>query len=487
MKIEQTSLDDHQVKLRVEIENEAYEGARKKAARQIAKRIKVPGFRPGKAPFGVIEKQVGSSAIEEEAIDIILDEVYPKVLEESGVEPYGPGNLDKVDDEKDKHIFEFRVPLSPVVVLGKYDKLRLPFKEKKVSKKDIDGVIESLREQQAVLEPVDRAVQEGDMAYVLLSGEREKADDDGNTALIKERTYPVVVEKQDVEAATEWPFPGFSRKLIGLKTDDTKEFTHTFGKDSEFEDLRGEKAKFKIKIEEIKDRIFPDFNDEFAKSLGDYEDLKALNSEIKSNLKKNFEQQQKDEYENSIIEKIVEMSEVKFPPQMLDHEMEHYIKDMGPQLAQQGLSMENYLKSRKMDMEALREEVRPTVEERMKKSLVINEIAQQENIEVSEKDIQSLVSEKVTQLQNLMSPEDAKKSLTGDALQGLVSRTMTEEIINRTLTRLRNIAMGEGNKETKEKSVKTKGETDQAKKQDSPKAYAKKKSPTKTNKDEGEK
>ena len=487
LKIEQSTLDDHQVKLRVEIENDTYEGARKKAARQIAKRIKVPGFRPGKAPFNVIEKQVGSGAIEEEAIDIILDEIYPKVLEESGIEPYGPGNLEKVDDDKDKRIFEFRVPLTPEVMLGKYAKIRIPFKQKKVTKKDIDGVVESLRDQQAVLEPVDRAVLEGDMAYVLLSGEREKADDEGNTALIKERTYPVVIEKENVKDSNEWPFPGFSRNLIGLKVDDTKEFKHTFGKDSEFEDLKGENAAFKVKLEEIKDRILPEINDEFAKSLGEYEDVKSLTEEIKGTLKQNFERQQEDEYENSIVEKIVEMSEVKFPPQMLDHEMEHYIKDMGPQLAQQGLTMENYLTSRKMDMEALMEEVRPTVEERMKKSLVINEIARQEKIEVSEEEIQILVSEKVTQLQQMMSPEDAKKSLSGDALQGLVSRTMTEEIINRTLTRLRNIAKGDGDKESKDKLEKTKGESDKTKKKDSPKASTKMNTPKKDKKDEGEK
>lgn len=486
MKIEQKPLDDHQVQLTVEIENDTYEGARRKAARQIAKRVKVPGFRPGKAPFNVIEKQVGSGAIEEEAIDLILEDVYPKVLEESGVQPYGPGNLEKVDDDKENRIFKFRVPLSPEVKLGDYEKVRIPFKEKKVTKKDIEGVIDSLREQQAVLEPVERPVEEGDMAYVLLSGERKKADKDGETALIQERSYPVVVEKQDVDNKSEWPFPGFSRKLIGLKVGDEKEFSHTFDSESEFEDLRGEDASFKIKLEEIKDRILPEVTDEFAKSLGEYEDVKSLRDEIKGTLTQNFERQQNDEYETSIVEKIVEMSEIKYPPQMLDHELGHYIEDLSPQLAQQGLTIENYLTSRQMDMEALREEVKPTVEERMKKSLVINELSRQEKIEVTEEEIQELVTVRIKQLQGMMSQEDANKALSGDALQGLVSRTMTEEIITRTLARLRSIAMGEAEKakQDEKKSEKAK-EKDEKKK--APKASAKKKSAPKVKKDEGEK
>ncbi len=486
MKIEQKPLDDHQVQLTVEIENDTYEGARRKAARQIAKRVKVPGFRPGKAPFNVIEKQVGSGAIEEEAIDLLLEDVYPKVLEESGIKAYGPGNLEKVDDEKENRIFEFRVPLSPEVKLGDYTKVRIPFKEKKVTKKDIEGVIDSLREQQAVLEPVERPVEEGDMAYVLLSGERKKADKDGETAIIQERSYPLVVEKQDVDNKTEWPFPGFSRNLIGLKAGDEKEFAHTFDKESEFEDLRGEDATFKIKLEEIKDRILPEVTDEFAKSLGEYEDLKSLRDEIKGTLKQNFERQVNDEYETSIVEKIVEMSEIHYPPQMLDHELGHYIEDLGPQLAQQGLTIDNYLTSRQMDMDALREEVKTTVEERMKKSLVLNELSRKEEIEVTEEEIQELVSERIKQLQGMMSPEEAKKALSGNALQGLVSSTMTEEIITRTLARLRSIAMGEAAKAKKdEKKSEKAGAADEEKK--APKAAVKKKAAPKVKKDEGEK
>lgn len=443
MKIDQQTLEDHQVKLSVEVETETLNSARRKAARKIAQRVKVPGFRPGKAPYNVIEKQVGAAAIEEEALDIVLDDVYPKILEESGIKPYGPGTLEKVDEEKEPRIFEIRVPLSPEVELGDYKNIRLDFEEKPVTEKDIQSVLDNLREQQAVLESVDRPAQEGDMVYVQLSAERLKPDKDGETALLKERRYPVVIEREDVDSSNEWPFPGFSRQLMGLSANEEKEIKHPFADDSDFEDLRGESATFKIKVEEIKDRILPELNDEFAKSVGEYDDLPSLRAEVETSLKENFERQQTDEYESRIVEKIIELATIKFPPQMLDHEIEHYLEDLEPQLASQGLTMESYLKSRQIEMADLRAEVRPRVEERLKKSLVLMEVSRKEEIEIPENELQDLVQERITQLQNALSEEDARRLLSGDSLQGLVSRIMTEEIITRTLERLRAIAQGE--------------------------------------------
>jgi trigger factor len=467
LKIDQKVLDDHQVRLTVEVEAEALIAARRKAAKKIAGRVKIPGFRPGKAPYSVIEKQVGPEAIQEEAIDIVLDEVYPQVLDESGISPYGPGTLEKVTDDKEPHVYEFRVPLSPEVTLGDYKKIRVAMKKKKVAKKDIEGVLDNLREQQAVLEPVSRPAEEGDMVYIEMSANRAKADENGKTELLNQRRYPVVVEKKDTDSSKEWPFPGFSRNLIGLSANDEKELKHSYAEDSEFEDLQGEEATFKFKVEEIKDRVLPKLDDSFAKSVGDYEDVAKLREEVESSLKENFEKEQKDEHENKIVDKILKDAEIKFPPQMMDHEIQHYIEDLEPQLAQQGLDMDTYLMTRQMKMEDLREEVRPNVEERLKKSLVLMEVSKQEKIEVGESDIQELVQEKIVRLQELLSEDEARRTLTGEALQGLVSRTMTEEIITRTLAKLTAIALGEESKKASEKKSEKTEKTEKAKTQDS--------------------
>lgn len=455
MKIKsQTKSDDHQVHFTVEIEPQTLDSARQKAARQIAKRVKIPGFRPGKAPFNVIEKQVGAQAIKDEAIDIMLDDVYPKVIEEAGIKPYGPGTLEKIDEEKQPPVFEFRVPLSPEVKLGDYKKIRLPFEQKTVKDVDVENVLNNLREQNAMLSPVQRAAQEGDIAYILLSAERQKPDKDGKTALLQERRYPVVIEKAEVDTKSEWPFPGFSRLLIGMKPGEDRSFPNTFAKDAEFEDLRGETAEFKLKLEEIKDRQLPALDDAFAQTLGDYKTAAALRTEVERQLKENAERQAKDDYQDRIVEKIIADSEIKSPPQMLHHEIHHYIEDMGPDLASRGLDLETYLKSRQLTLEQLEEEVEPRVAERLNKSLVVMEVARQEKIDVPEAEVQGLVEEKVKQLQQVLPEQDMRKLLSKENLQGLVSRTLTEEVIKRTLARLDDIAQGKA-----KEVIETKGET----------------------------
>lgn len=449
----QTTSDDHQLLLSVEIEPEALTSARQKAVRKIAQRVKIPGFRPGKAPSNVVEKQVGEQAIKDEALDIMLDDVYPRLIEETGVKPYGPGTLEKVHEDQTPPVFEFRVPLSPEVKLSEYDKLRLPYDEKKPEDSDIERVLSDLREQNAMLSPVERAAQEGDIAYVRLGAVRQGAPE-GSNELLPERRYPVVIEKADVDAKNEWPFPGFSRTLIGLKLGEEKSFPHTFALDSEFEDLRGQTAEFKLAIEEIKARELPALDDAFAQSLGGYQTVAELRAEIERQLTQNYRRQSEQEYEDQIVAQMIAESEIKFPPQMLHHEVHHYIDDMAPDLGARGLDMQTYLSSRQMTMDQLEEEVEPVVAERLKKSLVIMEASRREGIEVAENEVQGLVELKLAQLQQVLSEQELRKALNNkETLQGLVSRTVSEEVIRRTLARLRAIAQGKGEDHRKESAA----------------------------------
>jgi trigger factor len=450
LKIDQKPLEDHQIHLTVEVDSDRLQDARRRAARQIAKRVKVPGFRPGKAPYNVIEKQVGPEAIEDEAMDIVLDDVYPQVIEETGIKPWGPGTLEKVNEEVEPRVFEFRVPLSPVVTLGDYQKVRIKAKTKKVTQADIDKVLENLRSQQATLEPVERAAQEGDMVTAMVSGERDEADENGHTTILPERSYPIVIEKADSDTENnEWPFPGFSRKLLGMKAGDEKTFKHKYAKDSEFEELQGASATFKVQVEGIKDRVLPELTDEFAQSMGDYETMDALLEEIKTSLEDNFASEQQDEYENAIVDKLLEDAEIKYAPQMLKHEIDHYIEDLGPQLARQGMDIDSYLKSREMDMDALRDEVLPNVEARLKRSLLLMQVAEVEEIQLKNAELEMLVQERIGEIQRMLSEQDAQRVLSGENLQGLINRTMSQEIVRRTLERLRAIASGDAAKAAK--------------------------------------
>jgi trigger factor len=170
LKIETETLDNHQVKLVVEADPDQLEIAKRKAARQIAKRIKIPGFRPGKAPYNVIERQVGEEAILDDAIEQLAQDLYPQALDEAGIKPYGPGTLEKIPST-DPPQFEFMVPLQAEVELGDYQSIRIPYEPDDVSEDEIEQTLKNIQDQQAVVEQVERSAEESDLVRIVLSGE----------------------------------------------------------------------------------------------------------------------------------------------------------------------------------------------------------------------------------------------------------------------------------------------------------------------------
>lgn len=441
MKIDTSFQEDHQVKLTVEIEQELLEGSKRKAAKQIAKRVKIPGFRPGKAPYNVIQKHVGDAAILETALELIIDDIYPKVIEETEIKPYGPGSLENFTNE-DPPIFEFIVPLLPEVKLENIRKLRIDYKEKEVKDKDVNQVIDNLRENQAIIEPVDRKIEEGDMVYIILNGERKGEEDKSKKTLVEERRYPVIIEKEGVDQKSEYPYPGFSRELIGLAANDEKTLEYRFADDYEFDKLQGITGLYTIKIEQVKARSLPELNDKFAKSAGDYKDIAGMREDISKTLSERFENERNAEYEEQIIEKLIEQAEIKYPPQMLEHEIDHFVKDLEKQLAQQGVDIEMFLKSRGIEIKELREEMKPNAEERMMRGLIIMEVAEQETISLTHEEIEEKTQQTLSEIQQIYSEQDVKKFTQPQVLERLVNRIITDEIISRTLERLRIIAKG---------------------------------------------
>jgi len=434
-------LDTHEAKLTVVVDPENLEGAKRRAARQLAKKYKIPGFRPGKAPFAVVQKHLGEGAITEQAIGNLIDEVYPKAIEEANINPYGPGSLEEMSS-MDPLTFEFKVPLVPEVELSEYQDIRIEFESKEVQDENIQEVINNLRESQATIEAVERPIEEGDMVYITLSGEKKGEEDPEKKVLLEDRRYPVIIEKEDAKQESEYPFPGFSRKLIGLSVGDKKSFQNTFKKDYEFEELQGVTGIYKVSVEEVKGRSLPEVNDDFAKSVGNYETVEALETEIRQTLAEQFESEQLSEYDSQIIDTLVENSKIKYPPQMLEDEIDDFIHDLEHQLAQQGLNIDLYLKSRSLEMSELRDEVRERAEARMKRGLILMEVANAEQISIPPEEIAERVQKTIQEVAAYYSEEEANRLGSGANLQNLRSRIATDEIISRTLKKLRNIAMG---------------------------------------------
>ncbi len=186
------------------------EEMKRRAANKLSRRVKIPGFRPGKAPYPVILRTVGEAAIVEEALELLVEDIYPKVIKEAKIEPYGPGKLENVASMEPVTL-EFVVPLDAKVTLGDYRSMRKPYEPKPVTDQDVDDAIKELQERQALVEPVERPAQEGDVVTVRLSGERK--DDEENKVLLSERSVPVIIRSADKD---EWLFDGFSKNFIGL-------------------------------------------------------------------------------------------------------------------------------------------------------------------------------------------------------------------------------------------------------------------------------
>lgn len=457
MKINKFFREDHTVNLTVEIESEPFESAKRRAARMVAQRTRIPGFRPGKAPYNVVVRTVGEGAIVEQAIDLLLDELYPKIIEESEIKPYSAGKLNNILS-LDPLTLEFNVPLEPVVSLPEYKNIRVPYELRTITEDEVNQILEDLRDRHATLEPVERPAQEGDQVSLRLRAERKSPEEGKELVLINDRQTVLTIKSQDDPAKYEWPFKGFSRYLIGLSAGDEKTFEYTYPEDSDPENLRGTEAVFYVKIEEVKERHLPELNDEFARQFGDYESLAKLREDILNNLEKNEKENYEREYQDKIIEEILKEAIIQYPPVMLQRELEYFKNQLENRLRQQNLDLPAYLKIRQMSEEDLNKELLPAAEQRLRRSLLLLEIAKYENIQIDDQIVQNETLSTLDYLHQTLKPEASRRIMTRDFIQNIAANISGDLLVKNTLDRL--VAIAKGELEAKEETAKSSADED---------------------------
>jgi trigger factor len=444
LKIETIARDDHQVNIVVELERERMEGAKRRAARRISERKSVPGFRPGKAPYDVVLRSFGEGVIVEEAVDLLLDEVYPEALKESKVEPAAPGTLEKMDKLNETPTFTFLVPLAPTVDLGDYRSIRLPYDWQEPGEDKLDASLADLRQMYAKTETVERPIEVGDFVMVDLKGVKAKAAE-GEAPQFDRSGFPVFVRKDN--KADEWPFEGFSKELVGLNVGDVKSFKHKYSKDLEDEALKGQTVNFDVTVKMVRGTILPEMNDEFAKMVGPFDNIQALRDAMKANLASQSKAEYDDKYFNDILEKIKEGATIKYAPQTIDHEVEHVMEDIKRRLAAQSMDLPAYLKAREMDEEKfVAEEARPAAVKRLVRSLIMDELAKKEKITL-DKEILNLSFEQTWS--ELQSDQAFQKSMKGKSqasqqvMNAVAMESANRAYVRQTLDRIKAIAIGE--------------------------------------------
>jgi trigger factor len=437
LKIETEYLEDRQAKLTVEVDEDLLEGAKRRAARKIASRAKIPGFRPGKAPYAVIVRQFGDAAILEEAIELLVDDIYPKVLEQAEINPYGPGRLENITS-MEPPVLEFVVPLEAEVVLGDYQTLRKPYELPGVSDEDVEKVLANIRERNSIIEPVDRSVQEGDLVSLRLTAFSKEAGQD--ETIIPERSVEVVVRSEDGQSddrSDEWPYAGFSSTLLGKSVLDEGTTNHKFSESEDVELVRGREVEFTWTVESVKSRTLPELNDEFVATLGEYSSVESLREEIRSTLEAQNRQNYNSAYDDEIIDQALELTTIKYPPQMLDREVDSYIRDL-----ENRLDLELYMKSRSLDIEGLRNEVRPYAESRMKRSLYLLHLAKAEDIQITPDELQTETTNTMNTLSRMLPQKEARRLSDQKVLNNLVGNIMLDLMSQRAMERLRDIFSG---------------------------------------------
>ena len=447
MKVNVEPREDQQVKLIIEIEPEEFERAKRRVARRLAKRIKIPGFRPGKAPYEIIERRLGERAIVEEAIDDLLDDLYPKAIKESEIKPYSAGVLDNVDLEGEKPRFEILVPLEPEVKLPEnYRSFRLPYEEPELTDEEVEEAFKSFLRMFASLEPVDRPAEVGDAVYVDVEA-YEEGNEEGEP-LFADQNHPLLVEKEPHNG--EWPFPGFPENFVGVKPGDEKTVIYTYPEDWDDEDLRGKTVVLKAVVKEVKAYTVPELTDELVAKVG-YDSVDKFREDVIEDLKADKRAKYDNEYFTKVVDALLEQTEVKFPPQMLEDAVKGVTASLEADLESYGISKEEYLEQRGITEDDLKKEIAEEAKKTLLRELLISEIARREGLTPTKEEITAKAVPLLQQITAGMSKKEQRKILKDKRLMADVyEQALSDAQFEKVRSFLISLAKGELEKAAEE-------------------------------------
>ena len=372
---------DGQVEVVVKVEPEAWQKAQDKAFNKLAKKVTVKGFRQGQAPKHLVAQYLNKQSILLEAAEDVAQEEFRQVLKEhEEIELIDRASFDIDTLNENEAIFKFNCPVKPDVELGQYKGFGLKAKRATVKSEEIDKEIERLRNQKAELEiKEDGVVEDGDIAVIDYKGIKDGEAFEGGSA-----------ENYSLTIGSKTFIPGFEEQLIGMKAEEEKTIEVTFPEDYHAENLKGAKVNFEVKVHEIKKKVLPEVDDEFVEDL-QIKDVKTAD-ELKEYIKKNLADRRKQENENElnkqIFDKLNENAKVNIPEVMISDEVTNMINEMRNTLANQGLSLEQFYNLTNQSEDDLRKNYHDEAMRRVKINLVLEAIAKEEKIEVSDKDLE---------------------------------------------------------------------------------------------------
>lgn len=415
MSVQVENLEKNMVKLTIEVAEDKVAAALKASYEKQKNRISIPGFRKGKVPMAMVEKMYGPEIFYEEAANIMMQEAYPSAVDESGVDVVSQPTVDVVQLEKGKaFIFTAEVAKRPEVKLGKYNGVTVTKIDTSVTDEEVMEELERERNNNARTVTVeDRAVAQGDTAVIDFEGFVDGVAFEGGKG-----------ENYALEIGSHSFIDNFEDQLVGRNAGDEVEVNVTFPAEYHAEDLAGKPALFKVKIHEIKTKELPELDDEFASDVSEFETLDEYKESIKKNLQETKENNAKRTKEDEAIKKIIEKSEMEIPDAMVDMQVQNMIQEFAQRLAQQGLSIDQYMQFSGMTADKMKEQLRPEAVTRIQSSLVLEQIAKEENFEITDADVDAEI-DKMAAAYGMEA--DKLKEYMGDAEKESMKRDIAVE------------------------------------------------------------
>lgn len=412
MNVQVENLEKNMAKLTIEVPAEEVEKALQAAYLKEKSKISLPGFRKGKVPRNMIEKMYGPSVFYEEAANSLIQDNYPAAVEESGADIVSRPTIDVVQIEKGKaFIFTAEVAVKPEVKLGKYLGVQVTKVDTTVTDEEVEEALEKERQKNSrTVTVTDRPVQVGDTAVIDYEGSVDGVTFEGGKA-----------ENHSLEIGSHSFIDGFEDQLVGHNAGDDVDVNVTFPEQYHAAELAGKPALFKVKIHEIKAKEVPELDDEFAQDVSEFDTLAEYKEDIRKNLETEKENAAKRTKEDEAIQKIIDKSEMEIPEAMIDTQCENMINEFAQRLAQSGLTMEQYMQFSGVTVDGLKAQVRPEAETRIKSSLVLEQIVKDENIEVTDEEIDAEVEKMAA---NYGMEADKLKEYMGDSEKESIKRDL---------------------------------------------------------------
>ena len=410
MSVTVEKLENNMAKLKITVPAEQLEKAIEKAYQKNKNKIQIPGFRKGKAPRKMIEQMYGKGVFYEDAANELIEEEYPKAVEECGEDVVSSPKIDVEELEAGKDfVFTAEVALKPPVKLGKYKGIEVEKMDLDVTDDEVDAEIDKQRNMNArSIDVTDRAVKDGDTVSLDFEGFVDGVAFDGG----KGTDYPLTIGSGAF-------IPGFEEQLVGFEIGQKGEVNVKFPEDYQAENLAGKDATFKCKVNSIRAKELPELNDEFASDAG-FDTVAEYREDVKKKLEEKKAADEKAKREDAVVRAVIEDSEMELPEAMIETQQRQMVNEFAQRLQMQGMNMDQYLQYTGGSVDQMLAQVKPQAIERIKSRLVLEAVAEAEKIEVSDADVDAEIESmahqyrmEVEKLKEMMSDAE-KKQLKSD-------------------------------------------------------------------------